>query len=125
MKARSFAWVTLLAALTRTPEARAQLLPAAASATVHSRILGEDRTVFVALPASYAWGSERYPVIYLTDAVFNFAHTRSSAQFLARNRMIPEVIIVGVTNPDRTRDLYATQRGLQTQRPDNPVSDER
>jgi len=109
MKARSFAWVTLLAALIRTPEALAQLLPAAASATLHSQILGEDRTVFVALPASYAWGSERYPVIYLTDAAWNFAHTRSSAQFLARNRMIPEVIIVGVTNPDRTRDLYATR----------------
>ena len=86
--------------------------------TLHSKILGEDRTVYVALPASYTRSGQTYPVLYLTDAQWNFAHTQTSAAFLARNRIIPEVIVVGVTNRDRTRDLYATRadfkRGGQT-----------
>ena len=96
-------------ALTNSREAAAQLLPAATSATLHSQVLGEDRTVFIALPESYERGGARYPVVYVTDGNWNFAHTRSSAQLLARNRVIPEVIIVGITHPDRVRDLYATR----------------
>ena len=109
MKAISLVWFATLAVVASTPEAGAQLLSAATSVTLHSQTLGEDRTVLVALPESYGRGADRYPVVYLTDANWNFAHTRSSAQLLARNRLIPEVIIVGVTNPDRTRDLYATR----------------
>ena len=33
--------------------------------TLHSETLSEDRTVFVAVPASYRSGAERYPVLYL------------------------------------------------------------
>lgn len=77
--------------------------------TLHSKILGEDRTVFLSVPASYAQGTQRYPVLYLTDAQFEFDQSRSSAAFLARNGLIPEVIVVGVTNKDRTSDFYATK----------------
>ena len=108
MNARSVVCLAILGVMS-VAEAGAQLLPPATSATLHSKMLGENRTVFVAVPESYARGAERYPVVYLTDADWNFAHTRSSAQFLARNRIIPEVIVVGVTNPDRVRDLYATR----------------
>ena len=37
--------------------------------TLHSETLSEDRTVFVAVPASYRSGAERYPVLYLTAAL--------------------------------------------------------
>jgi predicted alpha/beta superfamily hydrolase len=77
--------------------------------TLPSKILGENRTVFVSLPSSYPRSVQSYPVLYLTDAQWNFEHTRATAAFLARNMIIPEIIIVGVTNPDRTRDLYATR----------------
>jgi enterochelin esterase-like enzyme len=99
MNARSLVWLAMLGVMS-VAQAGAQILTPATSATLHSRILAEDRTVLVAVPESYARGAERYPVVYLTDADWNFAHTRSSAQFLARNRIIPEVIVVGVTNPD-------------------------
>ena len=85
------------------------VISSAEQITLRSKILGEDRNVFVALPASYAGSNEKYPVLYLTDAQFFFDQTRSSAAFLARERLIPDVIVVGVTNPDRTRDLYATR----------------
>jgi uncharacterized protein len=77
--------------------------------TLQSKILGEERTVFISVPVSYAQGTQRYPVVCLTDAQWQFEQSRSSAVFLARNGLIPEVIIVGVANNDRTRDLYATK----------------
>src|SRR5215472_10270720 len=85
------------------------VIPAGEQITLHSKILGEDRNIFVALPVSYAGSDEKYPVLYLTDAQLFFDSTRSTAAFLARERIIPDVIVVGVTNPDRTRDLYATR----------------
>ena len=84
-------------------------IPAGEQITLRSEILGEDRTVFVALPASYRSGAERYPVLYLTDAQWNFEQARASTQYLARNLIIPEMIVVGVVNRDRTRDLSATR----------------
>lgn len=109
MNARLLVGFAMLGVTMSVAEVGAQLLPAGISERLRSRILAEDRTVFVAVPESYARGAERYPVVYITDADWNFAHTRSSAQFLARNRIIPEVIVVGITNPDRVRDLYATR----------------
>ena len=76
---------------------------------LHSKVLGEDREVFVSVPVSYNRGAQKYPVLYLTDAPINFDQARTSAAYLARNGFIPELIIVGVVNNDRTRDLYATK----------------
>lgn len=70
-----------------------------------SKVMGEERTLFVSVPESYARTSRRYPVLYLTDAEAQFEHTRATAAFLSRNGFMPEVIVVGVTNTDRTRDL--------------------
>lgn len=72
---------------------------------VSSRILGEERAVYIALPVSYARTQRHYPVLYLTDAVEKFMHTQATAAFLARNGLMPEVIIVAVGNTDRPRDL--------------------
>jgi predicted alpha/beta superfamily hydrolase len=70
--------------------------------------MGEERTIFVSLPGSYAGSTQKYPVLYLTDAQWQFEQTRATVTFLARNGLMPAVIIVGVTNTDRTSDLYAT-----------------
>jgi predicted alpha/beta superfamily hydrolase len=86
--------------------------PKCASATSRQRHRFGDcckGTTLLSLPASYPRGVQSYPVLYLTDAQWNFEHTRATAAFLARNVIIPEMIIVGVTNPDRTHDLYATR----------------
>lgn len=70
-----------------------------------SKVMNEERTLFVSVPGSYARTTSRYPVLYLTDAEAQFEHTRATAAFLSRNGFMPEVIVVGVTNTDRTRDL--------------------
>ncbi len=84
-------------------------IPAGEAFTPHSNILSEDRRVYVALPSSYSRRVQAYPVLYLTDAQFYFDQTRSTAAFLARERIIPEMIVVGVTDPDRVHDFYATK----------------
>jgi predicted alpha/beta superfamily hydrolase len=74
-----------------------------------SKIMGETRTVVVRVPASYQTGARRYPVIYLTDGDAHVGHTAATADFLAREGRMPEVILVVVVNTDRTRDLTPTK----------------
>jgi hypothetical protein len=75
---------------------------------IQSKILGEERTLLISTPANYAQSTERYPVLYMTDGDSHILHTRGTVDFLARNGLIPDCIIVGVTNTNRTRDLSPT-----------------
>jgi predicted alpha/beta superfamily hydrolase len=70
-----------------------------------STVLGEERVVLVRTPAGYETNQERYPVLYMTDGDAHMGHTASSIDFLVQNGRIPDLIVVGVTNTDRTRDL--------------------
>lgn len=79
---------------------------------IQSKILSEQRTILVSTPAGYDRGRQRYPVLYLTDGDAHLTHTRGTVDFLARNGLMPDVIIVGVTNTDRTRDLSPTHASL-------------
>jgi predicted alpha/beta superfamily hydrolase len=73
--------------------------------TLASKVLGEERALLVSFPDSYARTANRYPVLYLTDGETQFGHTSATASFLARNGFMPEVIVVGIVNTDRVRDL--------------------
>ena len=75
---------------------------------LRSSVLGEERVLAVVTPASYARGQERYPVLYLTDGDAQMGHARATAEFLARNGLMPEVILVGILNTERSRDLTPT-----------------
>lgn len=77
--------------------------------TIHSKVLGEDRQVLVMTPPGYHAGTARYPVLYLTDAETKLEHTVSTVDFLAGNGRIPGMIVVGVVNTQRTRDLTPTK----------------
>jgi predicted alpha/beta superfamily hydrolase len=50
----------------------------------------------------------------MTDGDAHLTHTRGTVDFLARNGLMPQVIIVGVTNTDRTRDLSPTHVASRT-----------
>jgi predicted alpha/beta superfamily hydrolase len=86
--------------------------------TVRSAVLKEERTIYVRVPRKAA-GPARYPVIYLTDAEAQFAHTVATVDFLARNGRMPEMIVVGIANTDRTRDLTPSKATIAT--PDGRV----
>jgi predicted alpha/beta superfamily hydrolase len=83
------------------------------SYTLHSKILNEDRPYWVALPESYrAEGNrQKYPVLYVLDAEWNFYLVGAIAQFMNQSRQTPNLIVVGVPNMDdahRMRDLTPT-----------------
>lgn len=80
--------------------------------TLPSTVLGETRTVFVRVPANYDRTTTRYPVLYMTDAETQFVHTAATVAFLSRTSRMPDMIVVGVTNTDRTRDLTPTKADL-------------
>ncbi len=80
--------------------------------TVHSFILNENRTVWVYLPASYrASPAARYPVAYLLDGDAQFNTVMHILQQLGEENMnlvLPQMILVGIFNTDRMRDLTPT-----------------
>lgn len=75
---------------------------------IHSRILNEDRQLWVYLPNSYARFHHTYPVLYLLDGGYHFHHVSGIVQFLSANNLIPEMIIVALPNTYRDRDLSPT-----------------
>jgi hypothetical protein len=77
--------------------------------TIKSSVLGEERTILVRTPAGYNGNSLKYPVFYMTDGDAHIGHTASTIEFLARNGRMSEMILVGITNTDRTRDLTPTK----------------
>ncbi|WP_206485405.1 alpha/beta hydrolase-fold protein [Thalassotalea sp. G2M2-11] len=72
---------------------------------IESEILKEQRSIQIHLPDAYLTSKNRFPVLYLTDGPGHFSHTVGTMNFLADNGRIPQMIIVGVANTDRTRDL--------------------
>src|SRR5579863_1777142 len=86
--------------------------------SVKSKILNEERTVWIYLPAGYdAAAQQRYPVIYLLDADWNFAAFTGMVHELSEvigNTVVPQAIIVAIPNTDRTRDLTPTNAMLGT-----------
>lgn len=83
--------------------------------TVYSKILGEQRKIWVYTPGMTAPMREpgkRYPVLYLLDGDTHFASVVGLVQQLSQangNAVLPEMIIVGIPNTNRRRDLTPTR----------------
>lgn len=73
--------------------------------TISSKVLNEDRNIFVYLPVGYDRTEEKYPVIYILDGRGNFVFASAIANFLSRIQRMPRSIVVGIPNTDRTRDF--------------------
>jgi len=73
---------------------------------IASPTLGESRAIDVALPPGYATAPERrYPVIVVLDGESQHLLASSLVRFFAAAGQLPEMIVVGVRNTDRNRDL--------------------
>jgi predicted alpha/beta superfamily hydrolase len=72
---------------------------------IDSEILHESRTISVSLPDDYYLTSYTYPVLYLLDGRSHFRHATSAVDFLSREGIIPEMIVVSIHNVDRSRDF--------------------
>ena len=82
--------------------------------SVSSAILKEKRKVWVYIPnmtQDMQNSNQRYPVLYLLDGEGHFQSVVGMIQQLSQvngNTIVPEMIIVGIPNTDRTRDLTPT-----------------
>jgi len=69
--------------------------------------LGETREAWVSLPDRYDETGDRYPVLYMLDGEINFNSGviggLRQAAFLGE---MPEFIVVGVANTDRSKDIF-------------------
>ena len=95
---------TLARAQTATP-AEPTPITVGDALIVRSAVLNEDRRIMVHLPAGYEGSQQRYPVLYLLDPEDHFLHVSGVVDFLASRGRIPPIIVVGVANTQRNRDL--------------------
>ena len=76
---------------------------------IDSRVLGEQRTILVRVPVNYDRTEDRLPVVYMLDA-----HPPQNAMMVGMLEQqfwggkIPDVILVGIQNTNRGRDLTPT-----------------
>ena len=75
------------------------------SVSMDSRILGEKREILIYYPQSYDQATKKYSVLYLLDAEYQFHYATGVVAFLSEIGVIPEMIVVGIANTDRNRDL--------------------
>ena len=82
--------------------------------SVYSTILKEKRKVWVYVPNMDGMQNtgQRFPVLYLLDGDGHFHSMVGLIQQLSQvngNTILPEMIVVGIPNTDRTRDLTPTR----------------
>ena len=104
-----FSW--LLSAIAAVPICSAQSpvgarLEYGTTLQVPSRILGETRPVDVSLPAGYdEQADRRYPLLIVLDGESQHQVAAAMTRFFATVGQLPGMVVVGVRNTDRTRDL--------------------
>ena len=82
--------------------------------SVYSTVLNEKRKVWVYVPNmnnGMQNAGQRFPVLYLLDGDAHFHSVSGMIQQLSQvsgNTICPEMIVVGIPNTDRTRDLTPT-----------------
>ena len=73
--------------------------------TLESKILGENRDILVSAPAHPAQGM---PLLILLDGEWNLRNVSAAVNHLSSNGRLPPMVVAGVVNTDRGRDLMPT-----------------
>jgi predicted alpha/beta superfamily hydrolase len=74
---------------------------------LESTLLGERRVINVYLPPGYAEAKAAYPVLYMPDGGIaeDFPHVVGGVDVSIKNGVIRPLIVVGIENTERRRDL--------------------
>jgi predicted alpha/beta superfamily hydrolase len=92
----------------RAQETEHDSIPAHDTLTLTSRALGEARHINVHVPSGYATSPKtRFPVLYMPDGGLDedFPHVVNTVDSLIARGLIRPVIVVGIPNTERRRDL--------------------
>ncbi len=94
-------------------DSMADSVPAHHRFSIRSRALGEERQVNVWTPPGYVpSAAERWPVLYMPDGGMDedFPHVVAAVDSLVKRGAIRNVIVVGIPNTQRRRDLTGPTR---------------
>jgi predicted alpha/beta superfamily hydrolase len=78
---------------------------------MHSKFLNEERMYTVGLPKSYHTSLKDYPILVILDGDEHFLGVSGIVDQMNQGRSqghIPELIIIAISNTDRTRDFTPT-----------------
>lgn len=75
--------------------------------TISSKQVNETRTINVWLPSDYATNTSSLPVLYMADGGIkeDFPHIAHTLAELIKSKQIPPMLLVGIENTQRRRDL--------------------
>ncbi|MBL0219910.1 MAG: alpha/beta hydrolase [Myxococcales bacterium] len=98
--------------------ARADLATLGVTLTIESKLLGERRVINVYVPPDYATSGARYPVLYMPDGGMgeDFPHVVGAVDVSIKNAIIRPVIVVGIENTERRRDLVGATTVAEEQK---------
>ncbi len=107
--------LTLLIAINFFANAQTNQIVIGKIDSLQSNILGEKRKIWVHVPQNQNGGiyaTQKYPVIYLLDGDAHFSSVVGMMGQLSAvngNTICPEMIVVGIPNTNRMRDLSPTK----------------
>jgi len=83
------------------------LIPKHDSFKIESQQVDETRVITVWTPPSYESGNDSFPVLYMPDGGIkeDFPHIANTIAKLVKEKSIPPIILVGIENTERGRDL--------------------
>ena len=94
---------------TFTPDSQAQATGEAvvigSKVQLRSKVLNETRTLLISKPEGYDQETDRYPVLYVLDGDENFVQAVGIVRSLTDSDRIPPMLVVGIGNTERIRDL--------------------
>ena len=65
---------------------------------LYSKVLGEEKEIYVSLPKNYHQHKHHYPIVYVLEAERLFSVTNAITGFMASQSLMPQTIVVGITN---------------------------
>lgn len=111
----SFRWLMILflfvALQAQSQNTETYKYPPSEVITIRSQILNEERKIYVHCPKlDSADLNKRFPVLYLMDGDNHFELLAQYVDYLSRPDVLamPKIIVVGISNTERTRDLTPT-----------------
>ena len=84
-----------------------------------SQNTGWEYEIDVSLPTGYSSKSDRYPVIYVLDAEYNFGCTAYITRRLIKNSDIPKVLVVGIAYDTDYEEFY--RKRMQDSTPESKI----
>lgn len=79
--------------------------------TLTSRFTGDTYDIYISYPGNYEKSKKKYPVLVVLDAEVNFGAISYITQRLIKDKLIPELLVVGVAFQGETdEDTYYSLR---------------